>query len=124
MANGQSYQVERGVYAGQVDHILLRHNNKRVLPAEFKMQPIKFSFMAEMPLPADLCSDKDQRRGFKMNAMQLPMVSNIATTGHKLQGSTVINLFVHEWRYQNQLGLCRFVKSPGNEWTLLQRKAT
>ena len=34
-----------------------------------------------------------------MKGMQLPLVSNTATTGHKLQGSTVANIFVHDWNY-------------------------
>ena len=34
-----------------------------------------------------------------MKAMQLPMVVNNATTGHKLQGSGVDCLFVHNWSY-------------------------
>ena len=28
---------------------------------------------------------------------QLPVIVNNATTGHKLQGSSVDNLFVHQW---------------------------
>ena len=33
-----------------------------------------------------------------MKAVQLPLLSNSATTGHKLQGSGVQRLFVHSWR--------------------------
>jgi len=33
----------------------------------------------------------------KLRATQLPFISNDATTGHKLQGCSVENLFVHEW---------------------------
>jgi len=39
----------------------------------------------------------------KMKAKQVlfpwPVVVNHATTGHKLQGSGVDNLFVHDWNY-------------------------
>ena len=34
-----------------------------------------------------------------MKGMQLPLVSNTATTGHKLQGSKVVNIFVLDWNY-------------------------
>lgn len=34
-----------------------------------------------------------------MKGMQLPLVSNTATTGHKLQESTVDNIFVYDWNY-------------------------
>ena len=34
-----------------------------------------------------------------MKATQFPIVINNATTGHKLQGSSVDQLFVHEWQY-------------------------
>jgi hypothetical protein len=30
----------------------------------------------------------------------LPVVSNNATTGHKLQGSSVDSIFVHNWIYE------------------------
>ena len=32
-----------------------------------------------------------------MKATQLPVIVNDATTGHKLQGSSVYNLFIHCW---------------------------
>jgi hypothetical protein len=32
--------------------------------------------------------------------VQLPVVSNNATTGHKLQGSSVDSIFVHAWIYE------------------------
>jgi hypothetical protein len=40
-----------------------------------------------------------------MKGIQLPVVSNNATTGHKLQGSSVDSIFVHAWIYE-KLGLC------------------
>jgi hypothetical protein len=35
-----------------------------------------------------------------MKGIQLPVVSNNATTGHKLQGSSVDSIFVHAWIYE------------------------
>ena len=34
-----------------------------------------------------------------MKAVQVPVIINNATTGHKLQGSGVDSLFVHSWSY-------------------------
>ena len=34
-----------------------------------------------------------------MKALQLPIISNSATTGHKLQGKTVKHLFIGKWHY-------------------------
>jgi hypothetical protein len=38
-------------------------------------------------------------RHIPMKALQFPVVSNTATTGHKLQGATIESLFVHDWNY-------------------------
>jgi len=38
------------------------------------------------------------RNAVAMELFQLPIISNNATTGHKLQGSGVDNLFVSEWK--------------------------
>ena len=35
-----------------------------------------------------------------MKGIQLPVVSNNATTGHELQGSRVDSIFVHAWIYE------------------------
>ena len=34
-----------------------------------------------------------------MKGCQLPIISNTATTGHKLQGASLNELFVHTWFY-------------------------
>jgi hypothetical protein len=36
-----------------------------------------------------------------MKATQLPFVLNFATTGHKLQGASVDNIFIHNWNKTN-----------------------
>lgn len=40
-----------------------------------------------------------ERDTVKMRAVQLPFVVNNATTGHKLQGTGLDQLFVHSWSY-------------------------
>ena len=52
-----------------------------------------------MPMPPDLSANTDDKLGFKLKGMQLPLVSNAAATGHKWQGSTVKHLFIHDWNY-------------------------
>ena len=56
-------------------------------------------FVANMPLPESICHGSITTRGFRMKGCQLPIISNTATTGHKLQGSSVDELFVHSWNY-------------------------
>jgi hypothetical protein len=41
----------------------------------------------------------DEREKLDMKGIQLPLLVNNATTGHKLQGSGVDNLFVHSLSY-------------------------
>ena len=42
----------------------------------------------------------NERETVKMRGTQLPVIINNASTGHKLQGTGVDNLFVHNWQYQ------------------------
>lgn len=42
---------------------------------------------------------ENDREFITMKATQLPLLVNNATTGHKLQGSSVDNIFVHNWSY-------------------------
>jgi hypothetical protein len=41
----------------------------------------------------------DDREVLQMKATQLPILINNATTGHRLQGSGVDSLFIHNWSY-------------------------
>jgi hypothetical protein len=63
------------------------------------MKPQTFSFTANLPLPFDLAANIPPTRKLSLKAIQLPVVSNTATTGHKLQGATIDDLFVHAWNY-------------------------
>lgn len=55
--------------------------------------------MAEVLKPNALQTKGDEREKLKMQAIQVPLISNDATTGLKLQGSGVSSLFVHKWSY-------------------------
>ena len=96
IADGVSVQA---VLASQVSHIVLRHVNDRISPSTFSIKPKMYKFRARVPKPQSLLTSCHDKEIFKMKALQLPAVSNNATTGHKLQGSGVENLFVHNWSY-------------------------
>ena len=85
----------KAVLAHQIDFIELRHANDNINPRTFRMKPQDFTFKASIPSPLDTTSRSKEY--VSMKAMQLPIISNNATTGHKLQGCTVKQLFVHEW---------------------------
>jgi hypothetical protein len=87
------------VYASQVSYILLKHSNERIQPSIFKVRPKQHTFTAKILVPHDLQIEKDERENMKMKANQLPVIINNASTGHKLQGSGVDELFVHNWSY-------------------------
>ena len=89
----------KGVLASDVDHILLKHSNDKVCPQKFSVQPLPQTFTTKILKPTSLQSKGKEREKFTMQARQLPLISNDATTGHKLQGSGVENLFVHSWKY-------------------------
>jgi len=85
------------VLASDVDHVVLRHCNDRIAPSEFSLEPGNRLFTANILKPEMLQTKSGQREPVKMQAWQLPVIINNATTGHKLQGSGVENLFVHSW---------------------------
>lgn len=89
----------KAVHASNVDHIVLRHTNKRVEPQVFTLEPKQYTFKAKILKPDALQTKGDEREDIRMKAMQLPVIINNATTGHKLQGSGVDNIFVHTWSY-------------------------
>ena len=86
----------QGVLACDVDHICLRHTNKWLQPQDFIVSPKEFRFQASIPKPSVLqCKGSPKRERIHMKGMQLPIVVNHATTGHKLQGSGVNNILVN-----------------------------
>jgi len=87
------------VKANQVDHIVLEHVNDRIHPATFSLKPKRYTFRAKVLKPRSMQVKDNDRESLQMKATQLPMLVNNATTGHKLQGSGVDKLFVHNWSY-------------------------
>ena len=90
----------RAATANQIKYLLLRHESDRVQPQQFKMVPKRYTFRAKMPVPTYLSvgeREKDNMETFYMQGYQFPLINNSATTGHKLQGKTVKELFVYTW---------------------------
>ena len=86
-------------YAEQIKFIELEHVNKNIHPKIFQLQPKDFTFDASFPCPPEF-SGREKRIQRKMNAQQLPVIANSATTGHKLQGATCENLFINAFNYR------------------------
>ena len=82
-----------------VSYLVLKHNNSKILPSTFKLEPIEFHITARILKPQLLRMKQDDREMVKMKATQLPVISNQATTGHKLQGASINQLFVNNWNY-------------------------
>ena len=92
-----TYKVKAAL-AHQLDYIQLRHVNDNMKPAVFRMKPQEFTFKTEVPSCLDF-QHRHAKDWVSMKATQLPIICNDATTGHKLQGSSVEDLFVHEWSH-------------------------
>ena len=88
----------KAVYALQVISIVLKHNNPKIIPNTFQLEPIEFCITTRILKPK-LLQMKEDNEMVKMKATQLPVISNQATTGHKLQGASLNQLFVNNWNY-------------------------
>ena len=80
----------------QVISIVLKHNNPKIIPNTFQLEPIEFCITARILKPKLLQMKEDDQEMGKMKATQLPVISNQATTGHKLQGTSMNKLFVNK----------------------------
>ena len=94
----------KGLLASQVEELRLRHSDSSISPSTFCLQAEGFTFRANWPIPENLRfspgrAGNDATESIKMYGQQFPCVLNNATTGHKLQGKTVENIFVCNWNY-------------------------
>ena len=76
----------------QVAILLLHHKLKDINPVTFEVETKQFTFKS-------LLRFEYNKKEAEMQGQQLPIISNCATTGHKLQGYTVASLFVADWMY-------------------------
>ena len=89
----------KAVYSSQVVSIVLKHNNPKIIPNTFQLEPIELHITARILKPKLLQMKEDDREMVKMKATQLPVISNQATTGHKMQGASINQLFARNWNY-------------------------
>ena len=89
----------KAVYALQVISIVLKHNNPKIIPNIFQLKTVEFRITARILKPKLHQMKEDDCKMVKMKATQLPVISNQATTGHKLQGASINQLFVNNWNY-------------------------
>ena len=82
------------IYASQVVSIVLKHNNTTIIPNMFQLEPIEFRITTTILKPKLLQMKADDHEMVKMKATQLPVISNQATTRHKLQCTSINQLFV------------------------------
>jgi hypothetical protein len=87
------------VHASEVAHVVVKHCNNSVQLQEFSLQPKKCTFKGKLPKPITFQEKEGDCESIKMKATQLPVLVNNATTGHKLQGSGIDKLFLHNWSY-------------------------
>ena len=92
----------QAVFASDIEYIVLQHiNQKNQMPTRFKLIPRKYTFKIKAKVNTPLHNktiDSDNNPA-SMTAMQLPILINHATTGHKLQGTSIESLFISQWNY-------------------------
>jgi Helitron helicase-like domain at N-terminus/PIF1-like helicase len=84
------------VNASDVLAVQCRHTDDRVETPTFNVTAQTSAFKARMNMdPGD--EDNNVKISFAMKGKQVPLVVNNATTGHKLQGSSLSALYVSSW---------------------------
>ena len=89
----------KAIHASRVVSIVLKHNNPKIIPNMFQLEPTEFCITARILKPKPLQMKEDDREMVKMKATLFPIISNQATTRHKLQGASINQLFVNNWNY-------------------------
>jgi len=88
--NGQKI---RAYYASQIRHITVKQEAVDIHPSEFEVKPAVCTFRTKVQY--------DNYNGeISMKGFQFGLISNSATTGHKLQGYTAVALIVLNWEYK------------------------
>ncbi len=91
----------RWVYAVDVvdvDHLVLRFEKKKGanFVGTFKLKHTCERFTVDYPADGELTKAKRMKVNLMLD--HFPLLSNYATTGHKLQGKTIEHLVIAEWR--------------------------
>jgi len=84
----------RAFFASQVKKLVVKHECKDIRLRLFEIQPETVKFKSRLKIG-------QEKKRMKMTGFQFGLISNSCTTGHKLQGYTVQELFVNEWAYHS-----------------------
>ena len=81
-----------------VDHIVCRFDKSYhpKFQGIFKLKSRERRFMVDYPIEEEIGNKKRVKVNLGIN--HFPILNNFATTGHKLQGKTMANLVIAEWR--------------------------
>ena len=88
-----------GVFAHDVLFIDLEHKDTTIHPQVFSVEAQDHTVQAKIPVGPDRRLSTKQREDVGMKMHQFPVISDHATTVHKLQGCTVDAIFIHSWNY-------------------------
>jgi hypothetical protein len=91
----------RWIYAvdiENVDHIVCRFDKsyQPKFQGIFKLKSRERRFMVDYPIEEEINNKKRVKVNLRIS--HFPILNNFATTGHKLQGKTMANLVIAEWR--------------------------
>ena len=81
-----------GIFASQAEYIKVEHETTDICPRVFDVKLQNFSFNATIEVDSE-------KMNVGMCGTQFPLISNSATTGHKLQGCTIDSILVNNWKY-------------------------
>jgi hypothetical protein len=101
---GEGIRV-KAYYASQVARLRIRHKNRDFEVPTFEILPLHDYCQVKWPMvnmAGDVGRDRKAVEEISMKFNQFPVVRNSATTGHKLQGATVDNVFIFEWHKRNR----------------------
>jgi hypothetical protein len=84
----------RTIDASNVNHLLCRFSRSE---KRFKVEPQMNQCRIKMPI--ELIAGMKMRHSISVNMNRFPVLTNHATTGHKLQGQTKESLFISAWFY-------------------------
>ena len=88
------------LYAVEVEHVLWEVKDEDSTTVVTKFKPFNStSVKAKYPMPEMLGVDSHQKLEIKLKATQIPLISNNATTGHKLQSSSLDTLYIPSWSF-------------------------
>jgi hypothetical protein len=84
------------VFASQLVSVVCTHIGSKYR-GDFEVEPSKSKCVIKIPNP--LIQEKKTRIKQPVHVTQVPMIRNLATTGHKLQGQTKESLVVSDYLY-------------------------